>query len=297
MGETVGYGASTNAGGGYTANQNPAPLYGKNQTATTQQAATGKPLKSVRFHLCTGEHDVSDRFGNDDFIKFFIEGPEIQGAPQSSTPPTPGVPTFQLTRWAALNISLDVIRPAQDSQTIKNDLATSLSTEGAFVIYLGHTFIWTDAKKSPVRIDLNPGHVNNKTKDYKKWLVTANELTKLINSSSFKASALLLAACSTSRCIGKIASKTKHIIGIDSGKNLVTPIVSMSFAIESILDNILGYSVVDSSKGYAVRPNAIPTPQLTLKKAVELGNTALQSGGVTDKLLLLNGDGNFTFSI
>jgi len=297
MGDTAGYGSSTNPGGGYSNSQNPAPLYGKNQTTNTQQASPGKPLKSVRFHLCTGEHDISGRFGNDDFIKFFIEGPEIQGASKPSTPPTPGVPTFQYTRWAALNISLDVIPVAKDSQTIKNDLATSLSTEGAFVIYLGHTFIYTDTKKNPVRIDLNPGHVNKKTKDYKKWLISANELTKMINSSNFKASALLLAACSTSRCIGKIGSKTKHVIGIDSGKNLVTPIVSMSFAIESILDNILGYSVVDSSKGFAVRPNAISIPQTSLKKAVELGNTALQSGGVTDKLLLLNGDGNFTFSI
>lgn len=300
MGDTAGYGNSTNPGGGYTNSQNPPSPYGKNQTTAPQQKTSGPPLTSVRIHLCTADYDINRAVTNDDFIKYFIEGPEIQGVSQPTKPADPNmpnIPTLKLTRWAALNISLDVIRVAKDAATIKNDLATSLSTAGAFVIYLGHSFIWTDSKKNPVKVLLNPAHVKKETKGYQDWLISAGELTKMINSSNYKAGALLIASCSSSRCVGKITSKKKHVIGLDSGKNLVTAFSSMSFAIETVLDNILGYQVVDPSKGYASRTIAIPTPQKTLKQAVELGDKALQYGGVTDKLIFLNGDGNFTFSL
>lgn len=147
------------------------------------------------------------------------------------------------TRWDRAGITPKLY---QDQSTAIADLQESLATPGAVVIYMGHTFFPDGLKKPPGGLAL---HIGKTTKQ-----ITAPTLVKWLNASN--AAAVVLAGCSTDKCLAGIDPKgSSVVVATYSGSNATTNTLQWAGALESFLDVLVGseidkdFKIVERSSG------------------------------------------------
>jgi RHS repeat-associated protein len=156
----------------------------------------------------------------------------------------------------------------------QTDLAHSLGTKGALVVYFGHTA--PHKQGSPP-----PGFDTNGTG---KPGITNAAMTTMLNKSS--AAVAVIAGCSSADCIGKVTSGTT-VVGVSSGKDGVTSTNFGAQALEAFTNALVGTSVDKNGDVSEEKAGNVGD-------AIDAANDVFKKAGIDDRFVLIHGDRSTT---
>ena len=196
-------------------------------------------------------------FSLDDFFKFIVVGRSgnindveedaIQDARETGILPD---------RWGGIALHL-----RDEPDDAGGDLQGSFSSDGALVVYYGHSGL-AHIEPQPKAQGLDPKGTR-KRKD----LISTSKLTRMLNKS--KAKIFLGGACASSTCIGRVKS---DIVVVAIRSNKLTNTVVLANAVIDFVD------VLIDTNG-------------TVDEAIKAGNTRLTKHGI-DEFVRINGEGS-----
>jgi len=161
-----------------------------------------------------------------------------------------------------------------NGSTAKADLAHSLGTKGALVLYFGHT--------APHKQGVPPPGFD--TGGTGKAGITNAAMTAMLNKSS--AAVAVIAGCSSADCIGKVTSGVT-VVGVSSGKDGVTSTNFGAQALEAFVNVLVGTSIDSDS---SVSQNGAGN----VDDAIDAANEVFEKAGIDDRFVLIHGSGDTT---
>lgn len=147
------------------------------------------------------------------------------------------------------------IRLVNDPGTAVADFKSSLKTDGAVIVYLGHSVL---GKKTTLGLSPTGGNTP---------AITSAELSKLVNKT--KAKIIVLAACASDGCIRKLKGDAV-VIATHSGPDRITNSLQWAHALKDFMDELIDMGSAGD--------------------ALNAANAVFEKISSTDKFVCLNGD-------
>jgi RHS repeat-associated protein len=152
--------------------------------------------------------------------------------------------------------------------TAQADLAHSLGTKGALVLYFGHTAPHKQGAPPPGFDTAGTGKAG----------ITSQTMTTMLNKSS--AGVAVIAGCSSADCIGKVTSGTT-VVGVSSGKDGLTSTNYGAQALEAFVNVLVGSSVGGDGVSQEKAGN--------VGAAIDAANEVFECAGIDDRFILIHG--------
>jgi hypothetical protein len=238
------------------------------KSSKTAKAAPAPPKKTIIFHLYTPIIPVGDTPGNkgysvQDFIIWFK-------APDDARIPEVG-------KWSSEGIDLEFFVDTKKGVT---DFKKSLETEGAIVVYIGHsTLTPPKSKKDPEgpSLGLSPDNPRKGPE------IPNATLRGLLGKS--KASLVIIASCDSKTAVGRMSGGPPVVV-TNSGKDRVTLIPRMANAVATFLFLLIGWERDGENQPNDPHKGG----HATIDEA--LAASAVEFKDMEDRFELVNGDGS-----